>query len=369
MLLAAAALTALASTAGAQPAFHTIPGGLVYGVSRDGTTALGIRAAGPNGPLVAARWREATGWELLGGVPEPFVGQATAYSASWDGNVVVGRSIHSGLQRAEAFRWTPETGMVGLGDLPGGIFSSGANDVSADGSVVVGAGVSITGEAFRWTAQTGLVPLRPLQGQIWRNGNATGVSADGSVVAGWGEPPGTPSPPRAFRWTQETGLVSIGSGGRATSMAHAISADGSTIVGATVDADGDGVFYEAFRWSEQTGFVHMGRMPQFPHYSAAVDVSADGSVIVGDAGSPFVWTQEHGMRYLFSILIDDFGVDLTGFDLGRVHGISDDGRTIVGTGTRLSTGIDEGWIAVIPAPGTAAAGLAAACLLASRRRR
>ena len=38
----------------------------------------------------------------------------------------------------EAFRWTSSGGMVGLGDLPGGGFSSDAFGVSYDGSVVVG---------------------------------------------------------------------------------------------------------------------------------------------------------------------------------------------------------------------------------------
>ena len=58
----------------------------------------------------------------------------------------------------EAFRWTEATGMVGLGDLPGGDFYSTAYGVSADGSVVVGRGRSASGvEAFRWTEATGTI--------------------------------------------------------------------------------------------------------------------------------------------------------------------------------------------------------------------
>jgi len=43
--------------------------------------------------------------------------------------------------------------MVGLGDLPGGNFNSTAEDVSADGSVVVGSSEISSGntEAFRNT--------------------------------------------------------------------------------------------------------------------------------------------------------------------------------------------------------------------------
>src|SRR5438876_4812270 len=61
---------------------------------------------------------------------------ATAVSA--DGKVAVGLSTSAAGE--QAFRW--ESGvMTGLGDLPGGDFSSAAYGVSADGSVVVGRGV------------------------------------------------------------------------------------------------------------------------------------------------------------------------------------------------------------------------------------
>ena len=38
----------------------------------------------------------------------------------------------------EAFRWTSDGGMVGLGDLPGGEFTSYATGVSGDGIAVLG---------------------------------------------------------------------------------------------------------------------------------------------------------------------------------------------------------------------------------------
>ena len=46
----------------------------------------------------------------------------------------------------------------GLGDLPGDSFGSRAYGISANGSVVVGRGISDLGcEAFRWT-QSGFLP-------------------------------------------------------------------------------------------------------------------------------------------------------------------------------------------------------------------
>lgn len=57
--------------------------------------------------------------------------------------------------------------MVGLGDFPGGEFGSQAYGVSADGSVVVGFGAPAAPsffEAFRWTSAGGMVGLGDLPG-------------------------------------------------------------------------------------------------------------------------------------------------------------------------------------------------------------
>ena len=62
----------------------------------------------------------------------------------------------------EAFRWTAETGMIRLGDLPGGAIDAAALDVSADGSIVVGWGcttgncMALPPEAFIWDATNGM---------------------------------------------------------------------------------------------------------------------------------------------------------------------------------------------------------------------
>ena len=54
---------------------------------------------------------------------------------------------------------------VGVGDLPGGVISSQAFAVSADGLVVVGGSSSANGgEAFRWTQAGGMVGLGDLPG-------------------------------------------------------------------------------------------------------------------------------------------------------------------------------------------------------------
>jgi len=119
--------------------------------------------------------------------------------------------------------------MVGLGDLPGGSFSSIARDASADGNVVVGYGTSDSGsEAFRWTSSVGMVGLGDLPGSF--SSFANGVSADGNVVVGYGT---SDSGSEAFRWTSDGGMVGLGDlpGGSFVSSANGVSADGNVVVG------------------------------------------------------------------------------------------------------------------------------------------
>lgn len=116
-----------------------------------------------------------------------------AYGVSADGSVVIGGGVSTnsvgGRVRAnetEAFRWQNGV-MTGLGDLPGGDFGSTAYGVSVDGSVVVGSSESANGlKPFRWQngVMTGLSDL-PGGADSVRN-IAFAVSADGSVVVGVG---------------------------------------------------------------------------------------------------------------------------------------------------------------------------------------
>jgi hypothetical protein len=114
--------------------------------------------------------------------------------------IVAGGSVSS--NGPEAFRWTAEAGMVGMGDLPGDVFWSEAFDVSADGSTAVGwsfSGPPTTREAFVWTEAAGMHSLRDLlmsdfglKLKDWTLFEATGISDDGLTIVGWGQSP-TPS--------------------------------------------------------------------------------------------------------------------------------------------------------------------------------
>jgi probable HAF family extracellular repeat protein len=238
----------------------------------------------------------------LGHLPGGEFSEANGVSA--DGSIVVGRG--SSTPGWQAFRWTQGDGIVGLGDMPGGVYDSRANDVSADGSVVVGRsmisyldprrGKPPGSEALRWTQAGGMVGLGDLPGGLFYS-DALDISADGSVVVGQGSSTPGYLYNEAFRWTQVGGIVGLGylPGGSA-SRAFAVSADGSVIAGVAYTAAGS----EAFRWTEVEGMVGLGDLPGGNLSGWAFGISADGAVIIGRGSSAsgleaFRWTQAGGM--------------------------------------------------------------------------
>ncbi len=220
-------------------------GSLARAVSADGSVIVGESSS--------ASGNEAFLWEngVMVGLGDLPGGEfySAAFGVSADGSVIVGESVSA--SGTEAFRWTAETGMVGLGDLPGGEFYSAAFGVSADGSVIVGISSSASGyEAFRWEDlnNNGMVDpgetldnhpefgLGDLPGGSFYS-CAYDVSADGSVVVGGGisgfDPP--------FIWDETNGMRNLKDilvndcGLDLTNWqlynATGISADGFTIVG------------------------------------------------------------------------------------------------------------------------------------------
>jgi probable HAF family extracellular repeat protein/cysteine-rich repeat protein len=378
----------------------------------------------------------------LGDLPGgEFFSAASAISA--DGSVVVGRSDSDG---DEAFRWKDGvmTGLGGFMATPSGgacrleisdlpfLCDSEAEDVSADGSVVVGQsgtfpfrwedgvmthvpcdrgvadfgsrghafavssdGSLVVGEpAFRWTEADGCEFIGTLPVSTSPSSSARGVSADGLVVVGQSDseigpivnPPGC-GPFRevreAFRWEVAGGcepegegnpcMVGLGDlpGGAMQSLATDVSAGGSVVVGWS-QSD---LCSEAFRWEDGI-MAGLGTVQSLGLASVAHAVSRDGSRIVGHVGgssafdppvAAFLWDETSGMRSLESVLVDDFRLDLSGWTLTSATGISADGSTIVGDGINPD-GFHEGWIAVVPEPRKGWLGAVALALLALTRR-
>ena len=242
-----------------------------------------------------------------------------------DGSVVVGYSrvnITENNWQYHAFVWTPEDGMVDIGTL-GGTYSY-ARRVSADGNVAIGWS-NLADEsqqhAFRWTEAGGMLDLGTLGGNY---SYAYDLSDDGAVVVGQSSI-SSDSSYRAFRWTQAGGMVNLGTLGGSYSYAIATNADGSVVVGEADLSAGAGNVQRAFRWTEAGGMVNLGTLGG--DYSYATDVDAAGAIVIGhssiDAGNyqrAFRWTQAGGMQSLGTL----------GGDYSYARHISRDGSTIIG---------------------------------------
>lgn len=172
-------------------------------------------------------------------------------------------------------------------------------------------------------------------------GAVTGVSADGLTVAGLAESGGFIE---MSRWTTGGGLQLLGLG-----AAFDISRDGGTLVGSRFN----GVQERAVRWTAGGGIVELGQLPGAGGnaFSAAYDVSADGSVIVGQAdtnsqfGLPIVgfrWTSATGMTALN---------DLPGGNvLAQASAISADGQVTVGYAEGANGVRAVRWLGSSPTP-------------------
>jgi len=302
------------------------PNSWVHGISADGTVLVGEAPRFGFADFEAFRWTEATGIVGLGDLGG---GVSKARAVSLFGEVVVGQSQN--LQfKPEAFRWSEAEGMLGLGDLPGGEFNSIGHCVSQNGRVMGGTGYSQGFEAFRWTSDTGMVGLGDLPGGDFFSA-ITGISLDGEVLVG-GSNAGTGL--ESFLWTSQSGMMVLPHSDDWWRMAPAdLSEDGRVVVGWGASDNGP----EAFRWSPSRGFEGLGDLPGGRFQSNANATNFDGSVVVGDSitergSEPFIWTRRHGIRNLQDIIVNDLGLDIGDFELWTAETVSADGRWIAGAG-------------------------------------
>lgn len=239
-----------------------------------------------------------------------------ADDVSADGTVVVGRVFTLPDSSVSVFRWSAQQSTVRPTGIRRTEFTDSPISISPDGSTVVGTYLSRNGpEAFRWMSDGMFEGLGDLSGGAFES-QPFDVSVDGRVVVGKSQ---TETEFKAFQWTPEQGMVELEGG-----IAHGISPTGTIIVGGS----------PAFRWTAETGSVILPPLPvpQFRE-SGATAISANGSVIVGFntfgrltlfQDEAFRWTAQSGTVSLQSLP----WTDTQAFD------VSGDGSAIVGTGVR-----------------------------------
>lgn len=217
--------------------------------SVDLNAACGISRDAIGNPT-AFRWTRDEGISALFTDDEEGVLGSIATAMSDDGKYIAGTRYNGDSN--EAFIWTAETGAIGMGDLVPFPFNSRPEDMSDDGTVVVGLGSLATNrstiEAFRWTAETGMQALGLLNTDDGSSA-AEFVSSDGSTVFGlsfdevggseafiWDAARGM----RSFRSVMETdyGLQTILGGWTGLEPTN-ISRDGLTLVGFGLDPSGN----------------------------------------------------------------------------------------------------------------------------------
>lgn len=346
-----------------------------HAVSSDGTIVAGSFAVSPGTGLqnYAFVFQDGIASGIPGGGGSWYHSGANSMSA--DGRTLVGNLSDQFWTQQYPYRQRLgiDAAPVSLGRLDG--YTRGySNDVSGDGSVVVGycdvgRDTYVNGQAFRWTESGGMQALgftRPGHSLS----DATAISRDGNVIVGLSAPP-SGGYPQAFRWTASTGIQELPSLSAALgATAMDCSADGRVIVGSSFDPIT--LRSRPVRWDDGV----LSTLPQFENsglfdWITPSTISSDGSIIGGDAilantniYHAVVWIgREHPV--LLSDYLAEFGIFVpTGWRLTLVGGISDDGRTFVGT-ARDASGFERAYVVTVPAPGPAILAL----LVISRPRR
>jgi probable HAF family extracellular repeat protein len=320
-----------------------IPGGTHYAevraVSADGTTAVGTsEGATPGWPAMECFvWKAATGLVGQGDLPGGAWGSFGA-GVTGDGASFVGYGYAPAGNEAHR-------NMLPIPMYPAGGFDARATGISDGGGTVCGWSFLPTGGSEGWTWTGTVMPptgIGDLAGGSFYS-LALAISGDGHVVVGESE---SASGVEAFRKDLTTGaMIGLGdlAGGAFDSQANGASFDGSVIVGESVTtASGEA---SPFRWTSGGGMVALTGL-----VGTAKACSADGSIVVGRTGfgaitHAFVWDAAHGVRDLYDVLVADYGLGaaLAGWTLYEAIDVSNDGTVIVGHGLSPG-GTWEAWI-------------------------
>jgi probable HAF family extracellular repeat protein len=321
-------------------------------ISGDGSTVVGQSTTGSS-VVHGFVWQDATGMVDVG----VLAGGQTSYAThvSNDGSVVgVSSETASGWHGA---RWTAG-GLEDLGTL-GGTHSE-IRAMDEDGSVIVGISTTDAGtnQAFRWEAgsASGEGSMVSLQSSDFVASEANDVNADGAVVVGTAyltgpsSGPGSPTPEtRGFRWTERNGMVSVDDWlrsngvrltGDITETADMVSADGTRVFGGTLDHG----YYLAQVTDEISGIInvedYIASAAQANSTATGMQMSSASTIMFGAQGSPMRNRLTEGRHSVWSTI--DTGYDsgtrsegaLVLGDFGLGYGLSDE------VTVRLSAGLN-----------------------------
>jgi uncharacterized membrane protein len=287
--------------------------------------------------------------------------ESTFLDLSYDGEIIVGSADYGLGGLRHAYRWTESGGWSDLHpdmpthpipSCPSCSWGSAAYSISPDGSFI-GGQVSNVSLAFwevfgfRWLGGE-VETFLHVPGMLLTS--AVAITNEGAIAVWSGQLAG---PYWDLYLIDQDGTITD-LGQRVGERRAGISADGSTLA--------SGGRFDAFRWTASEGVVELGPLPgKDPTLSSiAYDISADARVIVGKAEvercsgecttetHAFVWTPATGTRRLAREL-ERRRVDLADWQLISAVDVSADGTVIVGEGVNPD-GESEGFRVVLPEP-------------------
>lgn len=286
-------------------ALNTTPGAVSGTMSRDGYFFVSDTLNSANQRVASILQYPGGAWQQL---PVPTVKAPVTVAASdfltvgW-GVAANGRAVAGSVSvdtngplpgqssRVRPFIWTPENGSQEL-PVPDGTKNARPNNISADGSTVLGWYDTPNGST-RFGARWVNGEFIPFSTPSMFVGEANTSTPDGSVILGRTAGPKL----EAWYWTQEKGVQLLGRlGAINTSSANAVSDDGQVIAGfggSVAQFPGDVSGHRAFLWTPELGFV------DFQNFLAAQGsafegwiinstnaMNADGTRFVGSGYSP-----------------------------------------------------------------------------------
>lgn len=340
----------LNSVKGAPKFTPMAPGTVPQSISSDGRIIAGNVIQGP-----VFRFTETEGYEVLtegpsgngkmsrdgqwfGGDPLSSSGERFAgilkYGEEWDALPIPSPVPPAVVQPCGA----GPTSNYGVAS--GGVAATGSLWVDGNGPA---SGGTCQVRPYLWT-QTGGSTVLPTPANI-RSSRPNNISDDGSTVVGWYD-----SLTGSFRngaiWKNGQ-LIELGTAGNPVGEAYNVNPDGSVVVGS--DA---GSTRETWRWTQEGGIQPLGRLYSFG-VAGANALSDDGNVIAGLGGSvtpfpgdvsgrrAFLWTPFLGMVN-FEEFLRSQGTFFDGWTLNTALAMSADGTRLVGVG--FSPRGQGGWI-------------------------
>ena len=198
---------------------------------------------------------------------------------------------------------------------------------------------------------------------------------DGSILAGSSTTDSLGTSRFAFRWDQNNGIQNLGLlSGMQGSAAADLNADGSKIVGNSWISSGSGFTSNAFAWDYINGMQNLN-ISLGGSQTDVKGISEDGSLIIGHATDAsgfthaFLWNQNNGTTKLKDYLVTE-GVDVGDWiALDIAEAISPDGSVVVGYGTYEDNVYHAFAIVGVPEPSSLSLLLAGGAVVALRRRR